>query len=379
MPKATNRRACVRTAAAGRPGATIAALALVLQLLASGAPGSARGDGGYVAPFGFPVWERGQTAFLHHDAAAGIEELSILPRFDGMPTDFMWLVPVPSLPEVTEADPELFHQLSLLTAPVYRSRDSFWDCGSRFDVEAAGRGLDEGGVEIIDDEVIGIYRTLVVTAAEAGALSDSLAAWGFLHEGNLSQVAPVLEDYVADGWYFVAMSVDSTAAAAALGPYGKAAASAGAPDYWYPVLQPMTFRFATAEPIYPLRISQVSTNGTNPVSLYVAAGHRVDFPGARTLYANRLGAGEHAAIAAAHPAAGAVLEPGRWLTRLYRDYTAPEMVADLVLQPAASQAEVRVVHYSGLPVWTIVFGGTTAWWAVRRRWRRQSASGSHDG
>lgn len=354
----------------GRAGAAMAALLPLFLALAVAVPGDARADGGYVSPYGFPVWEPGQTAFLRHDAAAGVEELSILPRFFGEPTDFAWLVPVPSLPEVAEADPELFRQLSTLTAPVYRSRDSFWNCESRFTTDHGGRGLDGGGVEIIDDQVIGIYRMQIVAATEAGALTDSLSAWGFLHEGNLPLVAPVLADYVADGWYFVAMSIDSTAAAAVRWPYGKVAAGDQAPPFWYPALQPMAFRFAAAEPVYPLRISQVSAGGYSPVSLYVAADRRVDFPGARTLYANRLSAGEHAAIAGAYPAAGAVLEPGRWLTRLYREYSGAEMDADLVLQAAASQSEVRIVHYSGLPVWTVAFGGAVAWWVARRRHRR---------
>jgi hypothetical protein len=370
MQRATTRptrsaKAVQEAALAGWATATLALLALTVA-----SPGSARADGGYVSPFGYPVWEPGQTAFLRHDAGSGIEELTILPRFFGEPTDFAWLVPVPSLPEVAEADPELFEQLSRLTAPIYRSRDSFWNCDPQYTTDAGGRGLDEGGVEIIADELIGIYRTQTVAASDADALSDSLAAWGFLHEGNLTLVAPVLQQYVDEGWYFVAMSVDSTAAAAALRPYGKSIA-ADAPYYWYPALQPMTFRFASAEPIYPLRISQLSTGDSNPVSLYVATGHRVEFPGARTLYANRLGAGEHAAIVEAYPAAGAALDQGLWLTRLYRAYTAPEMIADLVLVPAADQAEVRVVYYSGLPVWSLVFGGATAWWTVRRRRMRR--------
>jgi hypothetical protein len=337
----------------------------VLALAATGA-GSAGADGGYVSPYGFQVWEPGQTAFLSHDAATGIEELSILPRFQGEATDFMWLVPVPSLPEVWATDLELFRQLGVLTAPVYRSRDGFWDCGSR-DYATGDAERTDGGVEIIDDQVIGIYRTLTVAATEAGALTDSLNAWGFLHQGNRAAVVPVLEDYVDEGWYFVAMSVDSATVAGAGRPYGKAATSPDAPWYWYPTLQPMTFRFASAQAIYPLRISQVSARESSPVSLYVAADHRVDFPGARTLYANRLDAREHAAIVAVYPAAGIRLQAGQWLTRLSRDYTGPEMIADLVLQPATTQTEIRAVHYSGLPVWTTVFGVSVGWWVVRRR------------
>lgn len=345
--------------------------ALVATLLLALLPaGGVRADGGFVSPYGFPVWEPGQTAFLRHDAATGSEELTILPRFAGTPTDFAWLVPVPSLPEVSEADPELFRQLSALTAPVYRSRDSFWDCGSRYDDVTGAGGPDAGGVEVIDDDVIGIYRTLVVASADAGALVDSLTTWGFLHEDNLAVVAPVLADYVAEGWYFVAMSVDSAAVAGVEWPYGKAADSPAMPYYWQPALQPMTFRFFSAQPVYPLRISQVSAAGINPVSLYVATDFRADFAGARTMYANRLAPGEHAAIAAAYPVAGAALRPGDWLTRLYRDYTAAAMDADLALEPAASTAEVRVIHYSGLPVWTALFGGSVAWWAVRRLRRR---------
>lgn len=346
--------------------------ALVIGLVVVGAA-TARADGGFLPYPGYDIWEPGQTALLAYDESTGAESLSILPRFGGEPTDFAWIVPVPSLPQVTESEPALFGELAALTAPPAHERDEFWQCTRQDMQPLAGGDQDNGGVEVVDERVVGIYRTTIIGAADAAALFDSLTAWGYLHAGNREAVTPVLQDYVDDGWYFVAMAVDSAAVANAGWPYGKAAAVApGAPYWYYPALQPVTFTFTSPTCVYPLRISRLSTQLENTVSLYVAAEHRLEFPGCRTSYANRLTAAERAALAERYPRAAAAVGDRRFLTRLYRGYAADEMDDDLVLTPAAADTEYLPVRYSGLPFGWLAFGGSAfAWLGWRwRRWRR---------
>jgi hypothetical protein len=345
---------------------------LIIALAVAGAV-TARADGGFLPFPGHEIWEPGQTALIAYDEASGAESLSILPRFSGEPADFAWIVPVPALPQVTAAEPALFAELAALTAPPARTRDEFWQCSRQFVEPLAGGDQDDGDVEVVDERVVGIYRTTIIDATDAAALFDSLATWGYLHDSNRAAVTPVLQDYVDDGWYFVAMAVDSAAVADAGWPYGKAAAAApGAPYWYYPALQPVTFAFTSPTCVYPLRISRLSTQLENAVSLYVATEHRVEFPGCSTSYANRLTAAERAALAERYPRAAAAVGDRRFLTRLYRSYTGDDLDADLVLTPAAADTEYLPVRYSGLPFGWLAFGGSALGWAGWRwrRWRR---------
>ncbi len=346
-------------------------IACLAGLLGGSAGGTARADGMYVAPWGYEIYEPAQLAFIRYDAGAGTEELSIMPKFQGEPTDFAWVVPIPALPEVSEADPQLFVDLAELSRPAYRSRDSFWGCEREYYTADYGALEGRDGVEIIDEEVVGIYRTMTVGADDAAALIDSLTAWGFLHEGNRPAVEPMIQSYVDRDFYFVTMEVDSASIAGWYGGYGKdrpqPAGKSYAPYYYQPSLQPITFSFASAEIVYPLRISAVSAYEVNSVIIYVATGHRMTFDLAETQYANRLTAGELSALRHAYPAAGYQLRTGDFLTKLQRGYTPPEMDADIVLERAEDDAEYLAVSYSGWPIWPLVFAAATAGWLYFRR------------
>ncbi len=343
-------------------------LPVIVALMTAAIPDPALADGTFLSYAGSPFYEPSQTAFIRYDAATSTETLSIRPTFHGERiADFAWVVPIPTLPEVAEDDPEIFRQLNALAAPVNNSRDSFWGCERNFDVVTPdSRG--NGGVEIIDEHLVGIYRTMTLGADDAGALTDSLTTWGFLHEDNRETFAPLLQDYVADGWYFVTMTIDSTALAATLQPSGfSRQETISPPEYRYAAIQPVRFTFTYPEIIYPLRISSFSTYEDNLVTLYVAAAHRLDFPQATTHYANRITAGELAAIKRLYPELSAELWDGAFVTKLFRGYTPQEMSNDIVLTPADSDAEYLPVFYSGFPVWSLMFAGTIVWWLIRKR------------
>ncbi len=345
----------------------ILSLALMILLGITGA-GQALADGGFLSYPGHYLYEPAQTAFIRYDSASATETLSIMPGFHlDHVNDFAWVVPIPSLPEVTEDDPELFQQLYSLTRPVYRSRDSFWGCEDHgINYLDTGEG---GGVEVIDQKLVGIYRTMTLGADDAGALTDSLTVWGFLHDDNRDVFEPLLQDYVDDGWYFVTMTIDSAALADILPPSAPPVKSLTPPEYGYPVIQPVRFVFTSPAIVYPLRISSLSTYLNNMVNIYVAADHRLEFTGARTYYANRITQGELDVIRRVYPRLGAELREGDFLTKLYRGYSPEDMNEDIILVPAADDAEYLSVYLSGLPIWSLAFTGTIAWWLIRRRRR----------
>jgi hypothetical protein len=202
-------------------------------------------------------------------------------------------------------------------------------------------GNSEDGIDVIDEQLVGIYQTLTVSAVDAEILSDSLSAWGFIHEDNIEAVEPMLESYVVEGWYFVAMKVDSTTYA-----------ESGAGQYGYNTMQPMEFRFHADAPVYPMRISALSASPYHTeVILYVNAEHRMEEGGFEACYANRLNADELSEIAVEYPTLAAHLDENEFLTKLVRDYDHPnEMNMDLYPMPASSDTEYFPLKYSGIPI-----------------------------
>ncbi len=311
-------------------------------------------DGCMVAPWQYEIWEVGQIAYLDWDADASTENLHIMPRLHTDARDFAWIVPVPGLPDLAESDAEVFQQLAWLTMPEYRHREEGWSCTGTHDVSSPN---NDGGVSVIYQDLVGIYDSMILAADDAGALTDSITAWGFLHDDNADVFTPLLDAYVQDEWYFVTLKVDSTSFA----------------DYqpgWYydGGLQPISLSFAADAPVYPMRISALSAHDDTSVIIYTNADVRLDFEGAETQYANRLNDRELRAIRAQYPELGAWLEAGDFLTKLRRNYTPPEMGEDVYLYEADSQAEFRRLYYSGFPATTgllLAIAGA-AWWRARR-------------
>ena len=308
-------------------------------------------DGGFFYPPYWRLWENAQTAFIQQ--ADGRENLKILPGFHGDAMDFAWVIPVPGLPTVSIADTELFMQATTMTQPIYRNRDSGWGCNEEYDFAS----FPDGGVDIISDELVGMYRTVVISADSDSSLVDYLETWGFLHPGYSADVSTILASYVERGWYFVALKVD------------QEALEEGLPnlyDYWYGQMEPIHLSFASEEMIYPLRISSLSSANSSQITIYTVGRHRMDFPGAETWYANRISASELASINNIYPAVGAELTEGDFLTKLVRTYSPAQMSEDLILTPADSDEEFRPINYSGVPWFGLLFLGSSVVWVVFR-------------
>jgi hypothetical protein len=328
---------------------------LVLAALILGGPAHSHADGAYLTPPEYRMVEPVQQALLEYDSATGTERLTIQPGFQGDAAAFVWLVPVPGLPTVAPASRYVFSYLSTLTRPAYRDRDGDWDCfqSPSYDTEPYANG----GVEVISQQLVGYYDALVLGATEAPALFDSLTTWGFLHAGNEAAATAALADYIADGWYFVAMRVDTLALAEL--------------ESWnshYLALDPVQLTFAAAAPVYPMKISALSASDVSEVHLYVAADHRMTFAGADTYYANHIAEADRN-LRQAYPLLAEVLRPGVFLTRLYRGYRAAEMTEDVYLQRAPQDDEFRLVDYGGFPVTGVLLLGPPAGWLVWRRRR----------
>ncbi len=315
--------------------------ALAALLVLAAFVGRAAADGCMIPPYWRDIEEPDQIALLVHDEAAGREDLYLQVSFHGNAEEFAWIVPVPAVPELDEVGSRLFYECSDLTRPIGgRKRGVDFGCGSRYAVNSPG----DSEVEIIAEETVGIYETMTLGASDAGALVDSLTAWGYLQgegEGE-AEVLEAFQFYVDKGWFFVVMRIDD----AEVG-------EPGGDGYWYGGIDPIRLSFASAQPVYPLRISALSAGYGSRLLLYVCSDHRMSFEEASTEYANRISSNEHEAIARRFPELGQILPSGSFLTKLRRFYTADEMTGDLVLEQAPSDEEFRLARYSsvlpGLP------------------------------
>lgn len=121
-------------------------------------------------------------------------------KFEGPLQDFGWLIPVPSLPTVTQASMEPFYELSLLTQRLGAARYA----GER---TGGGRGsaspADES-VQVIETKTVGAYEISVLAADDAGSLARWLKANDYsIPRGNMA----IVDECISKGWYFIAVKI----------------------------------------------------------------------------------------------------------------------------------------------------------------------------
>jgi len=339
------------------------ALSSLIALLTMLVPAPSLADGGLVGPWGEDIWEPAQKAVILWDQETQREDLVLQVDFIGETKDFGWIVPVPALPELAPADAQIFHDLSDLTKPIYMNRGRAWGCMGGNNGVATPDDFRQEDITIYDEQVVGIYQTLTLGADNAAPLLDSLQAWGYLHDTNQETVEEALQFYIDKSWYFVAMKMDSSSAL-----------EQNYDGHWYGGIDPIQLTFNTPEPVYPLRISAISARNPSQVLLYVCAPHRVDFPDARTDYANNLDDEEYSYIKATYGSLSPLLQKPCFVTKLRKSFMIDEMDSDLILEPAATNEEYRRIYeYSSLPGEPLLLAMTgiffVGWAGVKRRKR----------
>jgi len=79
-------------------------------------------DGCFFSSYEADIREPSQKAVIVYEN--GVETLILQVNFMGDAQDFAWVVPAPSLPELSEADGKIFEELHYLTKPGVLSRGS---------------------------------------------------------------------------------------------------------------------------------------------------------------------------------------------------------------------------------------------------------------
>jgi hypothetical protein len=323
-----------------------------------------------------------QTALISY--RDGRETLVIQTAFRGEGTDFAWVVPTPAVPEIQAAPEQLLSSLSYSTSPdlisevpdlrlaglvflggllvarhARREGPKSWRravAGAAVAAlvvqgaagAAAIPGISLAGpvggfslpttpreelVEVRQRAQVSGYDTVTLAATDPHALAVWLAGHGYSVPAGLEDVAAA---YVRDGWVFNAIRLRRD---------GNTAATNA--------IEPISFTFATAKPVYPMRLTGLTTHPVD-VRLLVAGPARAVADGFATVHCSELttspdrssGAG---VVAVDRGQAGRFLDRTRVLTRLDRTFRPEEMGADV---------DVRFEPYS--PTDSLVFSERAA-------------------
>jgi hypothetical protein len=189
-----------------------------------------------------------QKALIVH--ADGVEELVLSAQFEGAGEDFAWLVPLPSPPEIRLVERETFAMLDSATRVPDRGKSSSYGY-------AFSKADDERAVELAQ-YVADVFDIAVFTDGDGEGLSGWLAERGYQLPGN---AGPILDDYIGRGWSIAAVSIAPTAEGV------DAALVETVPSG---TVRPVLFRFASEEPVYPLRLGAAMGRPVD-VKLYVVA------------------------------------------------------------------------------------------------------------
>lgn len=215
---------------------------IILAVLAIGyifIPGIIKADGGVFPPPYYQIQESGQKAAIFYEK--GKETLILSITFKGDAKDFGWVIPVPQKPEITKGSDEIFTSLQEIVQKYQRY-------GPMTIEMAPMMGLGEmvEPVTVIETKKIDYYEIAVLSATDSQALAKWLSENGYQYP---EESAYILNDYINNQWYFVAVKISPEAEKAEEVVKGLKEGH----------VTPLKLEFDSEAIIYPLRISAVAT------------------------------------------------------------------------------------------------------------------------
>ncbi|XOU94543.1 MAG: DUF2330 domain-containing protein [Candidatus Kerfeldbacteria bacterium] len=211
-------------------------------------------DGMMMPPQNYWIQETGQKAVIMYED--GIETMVVSTSFEGDANDFAWVIPVPNKPEVSKGSQALFTNLDGLTGNIVSNSKDI-----SFGLKATQDAVYEG-VTIVEEKQIDYYDVTVLSSTD----KDSLVTWLNDNEYNFPTSASyILNSYIDNGWYFVAMKVNSESLE------------------WTDVSKslrkgeatPVVLQFEAKNIVYPMKISSIVSNSKSDSeeATYVTGKH----------------------------------------------------------------------------------------------------------
>ena len=209
-----------------------------------------------------------RTYVFHKD---GIETIALRPGFTGSVEDFGMLIPFPSPPALRKIEDDTFsHIEAAIKAPKILVRKRYQKRFGRSKMarsgapprqEESGLVVAKDEVRVLNEEAVGMYQVAVLEAGSAKALARWMEDNGYRYPQGMDEVT---EEYVKEGWCFVAIKAAVGVASGVNPEPGKRSvdASRSAGSTFDGHVQGMAFRFASKEPVVPMRLSVF--NGADP-------------------------------------------------------------------------------------------------------------------
>jgi hypothetical protein len=210
------------------------------------------------------------------------ETIVLQTGYKGELANFSWLIPVPSpvtIDDVSEAEGEIFSWLDQRTAPVFYTVTSYGrdsggcGCGDD-DMGVLAPGADstyygKADVRVLEMIVTETYEIKLLDARQAQDLIDWLDTNGYACPANAENV---FDSYLSNGWFFIVVRINPSS-------LGEQVSE---------TLPPLQIGFDTDQPVFPLKISTLSTSQAVEVLIHFVGDHcyrtknvlteKVDYP-----------------------------------------------------------------------------------------------------
>ncbi|MEO0600604.1 MAG: DUF2330 domain-containing protein [Myxococcota bacterium] len=185
--------------------------------------------GGLVCDAVQPVVQEGERVVFEIDGEAGVVEMHVQVAYEGPAEDFGWIVPVGGEPELFVSPQFLFDTLGPATSPTFvmnqvdegncrdQSRRLRLTGVASFDQSAGESGLEPPPATVISQAEVGPYDATILRAQTTTALRTFLDDNAYAIPTELDTV---LEPYVTDEAYFVAIKLRKDRSAGDIAPLG---------------------------------------------------------------------------------------------------------------------------------------------------------------
>lgn len=227
------------------------AVPLTLALATLTTPRAVEACGGTfcdAGPTEMPVDQTGESIvfWIDDSGAEPFTEAHIQIQYEGAAERFAWIIPVMSAPEVFVGSQALFDNVLQATRPTFVTQSrSVGDCGfggfgCASDLASLGGRGDEGNegdgnIEILDRGFAGAFEYVTLTGDSVEQIVEWLDVAGYAQD---PEAPPILEEYLQEGFVFVAVKLRSGAEVEEI--------------------HPLAIRYAGVEACIPIRLTRIA-------------------------------------------------------------------------------------------------------------------------
>ena len=228
---------------------------------------------------GSPITRIGlQQTYVYFDK--GVESFVIRPGFQGKVDNFGMLIPFPSPPALRKVPDNVFDQIAAAVDPPevlvdVRPMPKFAMMESADGGSGGGalafRSLDKNEISVLKQEAVGMYEVAVLQAGSPAALKRWMDQNKYQYPKGMDSVC---EDYITEGWCFVAVKTKVGTKQGANPRAGQRKTKTELPEgsVFDGTVQGLGFRFKTDELVVPMRLSAFNEGDLRNVVYLLSRG-----------------------------------------------------------------------------------------------------------